>query len=472
MALSRPARKRSLHKNFWFERGMAMLALVNLGLLVFDLSYVPFRDFYLRNFPEFTATYGEQFKGMEPHRATAAYLEVVAELEAQVANQGLSSDRSGDLLEELRILSDEMIDENPFAIANKSGTLERIKNRMRDRTDNDSAKQAFNEFWTVTYLSEAGWADSMRFFREDIAPLIATNYFRGIGEDGRPTDNFWLIDRWFIGVLGLEFLLRTIYLSRRYNGTNWLDAVIWRWYDLLFFIPFWRWLRVIPVTVRLGQAKLVNLAFVSNRIRRALVTHFAIELTEVVIIRAIDQVKNLIQGGDVRQFLLRSGSSTQSYINLNGINEIEVISQRISALMLDHVLPQVKPDLDALLCHSVNSALQGTPVYQGLLNVPNFERSSDQLINTLVSQFSSQFYGVLKGMLEDEKGAALTQKVLESLGKASRQEAISQEATVKEIESLLSIFLEEVKVNYVKRLSEEDLEALQAEAQDTFYELV
>lgn len=472
MALSRPARKRSLHKNFWFERGMAMLALVNLGLLVFDLSYVPFRDFYLRNFPEFTAAYGEQFKGMEPHRATAAYLEVVAELEAQVANQGLSSDRAGELLEELRIYSDEMIDENPFAIANKSGTLERIKNRMRDRTDNDSAKQAFNEFWTVTYLSEAGWSDSMRFFREDIAPLIATNYFRGIGEDGRPTDNFWLIDRWFIGLLGLEFLLRTIYLSRRYSGTNWLDAVIWRWYDLLFFIPFWRWLRVVPVTVRLGQAKLVNLAFVSNRIRRALVTHFAIELTEVVIIRAIDQVKNLIQDGDVRQFLLRSGSSTQSYINLNGINEIEVISQRISTLMLDHVLPQVKPDLDALLCHSVNSALQGTPVYQGLLNVPNFERGSDQLINTLVSQFSSQFYGVLKGMLEDEKGAALTQKVLESLGKASRQEAISQEATVKEIESLLSIFLEEVKVNYVKRLSEEDLEALQAEAQDNFYELV
>ena len=56
MALSRPARKRSLHKNFWFERGMAMLALVNLGLLVFDLSYVRFRDYYLRNFPEFTAT--------------------------------------------------------------------------------------------------------------------------------------------------------------------------------------------------------------------------------------------------------------------------------------------------------------------------------------------------------------------------------------------------------------------------------
>ncbi|TVQ21440.1 MAG: hypothetical protein EA367_06010 [Leptolyngbya sp. DLM2.Bin15] len=471
MALSRPARKRSLHKNLWFERGMAMLALVNLGLLAFDLSYVPFRDFYLRNFPEFTATYGERFKGMEPHRATTAYLETVAELEAQVAEQGLSSSRAGELLENLRILSDEMVDENPFAIANKSGTLERIKNRMRDRTDNDSAKQAFNEFWTTTYLSEAGWSDSMRFFREDIAPLIATNYFRGIGEDGRPTDDFWLIDRWFIGVLGLEFLLRTIYLSRRYNGTNWLDAIIWRWYDLFFFIPLWRWLRVIPVTVRLGQAKLVNIAFVTNRIRRALVTHFAIELTEIVILRTIDQIQNLIRDGEVRQFLLQS-SNTKSYVNLNGINEMEVISQHVSELVLDHVLPQVKPEIDALLSHSVTSAFQGTPLYQGLINLPNFERSSDQLVNGMVSQLSDRIYAILRSVMEDEKGAELSRNVITSFIKASRQEAISQEQTVEEIESLLGMFLEEVKVNYVKRLSEEDLEALQEQAQDQFYELI
>jgi hypothetical protein len=471
MALSRSTRKRSLHKNLWFERIMALLALANLGLVAFDMSYIPFRDFYLRNFPAFTQWYGQEFKGIEPHRVTEAYLETVDALETQVAAEGLSSPRAQELLDELRQRSDEMIDENPFAIANKSGTLERIKNRMRDRTDNDSAKQAFNEFWSVEHLTTAGWRDSMQFHREEIAPLIATNFFRGIGEDGRPTDDFWLIDRWFISILGLEFLLRTIYLSRRYNGTNWLDAIIWRWYDLLFFLPFWRWLRVVPVTVRLGQAKLVKLSIVSNRIRLALVAHFAIELTEIVILRSIDQVQNLIRDGDVRQFLLRSGNPG-GYINLNGINEMEVISQRVSTLMLDHVLPQVKPDVDALLGHSVRSALEGTPVYQGLRTMPNFESTSDQLIATIVSQLSARMYDIIRAMLEDEKGAELTRKILESFVKASRQEAISQEKTVEEIESLLAMFLEEVKVNYVKRLSEEDLEALQEQAQDNVYELV
>ncbi|NEQ26438.1 MAG: hypothetical protein F6K28_46890, partial [Microcoleus sp. SIO2G3] len=70
----------------------------------------------------------EQFKGIEPHRDTEAYLDAVNQLK-QVELQSPQADR---LLTELRSRSDQIIDENPFQAVDKSGTLERIKNRMRD----------------------------------------------------------------------------------------------------------------------------------------------------------------------------------------------------------------------------------------------------------------------------------------------------------------------------------------------------
>ena len=33
--------------NIWISRAVALLALFNLAMVVFDLSYVPYRDFWL-----------------------------------------------------------------------------------------------------------------------------------------------------------------------------------------------------------------------------------------------------------------------------------------------------------------------------------------------------------------------------------------------------------------------------------------
>ena len=49
-------RKSQKRQNLIFERLMAMIATVNLCLVLFDLSYVPWRDFYLRNLPQITQT--------------------------------------------------------------------------------------------------------------------------------------------------------------------------------------------------------------------------------------------------------------------------------------------------------------------------------------------------------------------------------------------------------------------------------
>ena len=92
------------------------------------------------------------------------------------------------------------------------------------------------------------------------------------------------------------------------------DAVVWRWYDLLLIMPFTitrlPWLalvRIIPVTIRLNQARLIDLRPWQRRINQFLISQVAIELTEVILLRVIDQLQNLIRSGEASDWLLRTG---------------------------------------------------------------------------------------------------------------------------------------------------------------------
>ncbi|MEM1293230.1 MAG: hypothetical protein AAGH67_17340 [Cyanobacteria bacterium P01_H01_bin.162] len=459
-ALSRSKKRRPIVKTtaLWFERIVAIVALINLTLVLFDTSYIRFRDIYLRFLPEFTTWYGEVFKGIEPERATVNYLETVEKLEEQVAQTGLQSIQAATLLSDLQQQSISMVDENPFEIANKSGTLERIKNDIRDRIGVDSSKQAFTTFWSEDYLTQAGWTQEIGFFNEDIEPLLATNYFRRIGEDGGPRNDFWKLDGWFVLFFAAELLARTFYISRRYQNYTWLDALLLRWYDLFFFLPFWRWLRVIPVTIRLNQSQLVNLIPLRNRVNRIFISNFAVELTEIVVLRVVDQIQNLVRDGDVADWMLALGSKRQ-YVDINGVNEVEAIASKLTTITMYQVLPVVKPELDALLKHSVVSALEQAPGYQGFRQLPGIGDLPDQIAQQVVNQTSQTLYQAMTGALEDEKGSALTQNLITKIGEALRTE-VQQNKTVDELEQWTVALLEEIKINYVKQLSVEDVDRL------------
>ncbi|MDR9404149.1 MAG: hypothetical protein RI580_11990, partial [Halothece sp. Uz-M2-17] len=129
-------------KNKWiirFEQVMAFIALFNLGLVFFDISYIPFRNFYLKEFrlivqglnyipqsdfieqytPSLISAYRQipdsfleqapllaqgydYVKGIEPHPETEQYLQTVEILKQQVEKTGLQSYQSQRILEDLR----------------------------------------------------------------------------------------------------------------------------------------------------------------------------------------------------------------------------------------------------------------------------------------------------------------------------------------------------------------------------------
>ncbi|MBW4439941.1 MAG: hypothetical protein KME10_01630 [Plectolyngbya sp. WJT66-NPBG17] len=456
---SSPSRS-PLRRNLWFERAMALLALANLGLVAFDSAYVPWRDFWFRNFPGVTRVY-DRVKGIEPHRDTEAYLASVDSLQQELQQFGLQSPQVQARLQELRDRSTEMISANPFAISDKSGTLEKIKNRMREHTfgqrRGESATQAFTTFWSTENLSQRGLVPEWKFFTQEIRPLIALNYYRSIGENGESVDWFWLIDVPFVAIFALEFIARTFYLSRRYKSLGWLDAALWRWYDVFLLLPFLRWLRVIPVIVRLNHSGMIKLDRVRQQASQGFVANISEDVAEVVVIQVIDRLQSSIERGELSRWIVQSVN--RPYIDLNQRDEIQELTTHLVQTTVYKVLPKMKPELEALLRHSIDKILSQSPAYQGLKAMPLVGDLPRQINERLVSDVTGGMYDAIVLALEDKAGAELIGKLVKSFGQNLTTE-LQQQRSLQEIQSLAIDLLEEIKVNYVRRLSEGDVEGI------------
>lgn len=59
---------------------MVFVVLGNLGLIIFDLSYLTLRPYYSHNFPKIVEMYDKPILGIEPHRMTSTYTEFVDDL--------------------------------------------------------------------------------------------------------------------------------------------------------------------------------------------------------------------------------------------------------------------------------------------------------------------------------------------------------------------------------------------------------
>jgi len=446
---------KKIRQGIWFERLMAIAATVNLGLVLFNLSYISWRDFYLHNLPQITKLY-DPIKGIEAHRDTENYLKAVDDLQTQISQTGIKSTQTTAKLAELRRLSTEIVQGNPFAAAGKSGTLEKIKNRMRRETGKKSSTEAFATFWTPEFLFRRG-TQEINFFNTQIKPLFITNYYRHIGENGEFLDEFWLIDLPFVILFAGELITRS-WLIKRKQRLTWGEAILWRWYDLLLLIPFWRWLRVIPVLIRLDQAQLLNLEIIQYQIERSIIANLSEEISEIVVIRMINQLQIAIKSGELTNWLSQK-PALRPYLDVNNVNEIEAIVGILVKTTVYQVLPKIQPDIVAILRHSIDNVLSQSPIYRNLLAVPGLGQIPNQLSLQLSTQLTANIYTAIVAAVEDPVGAKLSSQLAQHFSEALGT-AVQKKQTLGEIQTLMSDLLEEVKINYVQRLSQENFEQL------------
>ena len=134
-----------------WDRFVAVWASVNLLWVAFDITYVPLRTFWLQRnlypipsvplvvplsfIPDLTPLV-DPIKGIEPHRETQTYLEQFRQLDAALLSLPAGQapqPRQVLLLNRQAQLTAQLIDSNPFLASEASGTLEKIKNRLRQR---------------------------------------------------------------------------------------------------------------------------------------------------------------------------------------------------------------------------------------------------------------------------------------------------------------------------------------------------
>jgi hypothetical protein len=195
-----------------------------------------------------------------------------------------------------------------------------------------------------------------------VLPLVATNYWRSIDGNGRPTDHFWRIDLLlFQSVFALDIALRVIRLRRRLPGLRWRDALLRRWVDLPLLLPFWRWLRLLPVVERLQSSGLINIEPLRAVVSRAVVALLAVELFEVLALQLLDGAQGIIRSRQWPQQIRRLRSH-QSVSNTSGERELVELVRIWAPLVLGQVLPRLGPELQGVLGYTLRQSLDRTVV--------------------------------------------------------------------------------------------------------------
>jgi hypothetical protein len=461
MALLLNRRKR-FDTSFEVKRLLALVTLVNLLLVLFDLSYVPYRNFYRRFLPPLVQIY-DPVKGISPHPETEAYLEQVDTLEIQLGATGLQSEQVDRSLATLRQTSLQILQGNTFAEANQRSTLAKIEDELRQFTGKTFARDSFTTFWSQVYLQRVGSQEALTFWNTRIRPLMQSNYYRGIDRLGRATDFFWLLDLPFVLIFAADFVTRVIKIKQYHPQLHWLEAILRRWYDLLLLLPFWRWLRVIPTAYRLHNTGLLNLEPIQAQAHRDFVIGFAVELIEMMGIQVIDQMQATIKRGGIVHWLLHP-EARQPSIQVNPEDEVSAIATRVIKVSIYDVLPQVQTELEEILHHNITLTLNQFPVYQQLQQLPGFHQFPKQLTQNLVRLFSQVTYQTLMDSMEDRVGSKLTDRFSKKFRDTLEQE-LQKRHNLQEIQTLLIDLLEEVKLNYIRGIAEIGIDQLVEEAE-------
>jgi hypothetical protein len=281
-------------------------------LILFDLTYLTLRPFYLRHLPVVTRTY-DPVLGIQPHPVTEKLLSETAVIQRNLARDP-SFEASPTQLTKLRALTYRVIWENPFGRANRSHKAEAFKeviaaeagDSFADAGSRNPWGDAADSFWP----SQPGQLKSrLELFHRELRPLLETNYFRAVDRNGHLKDLFWLIDLPFLVFFWLEFGIRWTLAIRRRVHTRWFFFPILNWYDLIGLVPYtqlriFRLFRVASIYMRLHRSDLTRVgqdaisrgvAYVSNIIVE--------EVSDAVAVRLLNEMQTEIRNGTARQIV-------------------------------------------------------------------------------------------------------------------------------------------------------------------------
>jgi len=301
-----PRRPRKLTLKLLWDVLMVWVALINLGLIVFDLSYLLVRPIYFRYLPVVTRVY-DPVKGIEDHPLTKQLIRTATETRQLLALDP-GSPRIDERVTELRELTLRVIEENPFERSGQTRNLERMRAQMATALgqpssifDSEQSRQeAIEQLWT---RQPEVLESRLELFATELEPQLAVNYYREIDLSGQLVDYFCLLDLPFLLLFWVEFMVRWGLAIRKHAYAKWFFFPIFYWYDLLglvpsaYFRPF-RLLRAAGIYLRLRRSELSvvgddlisrSIAYFSNIITE--------EVSDMVSLRILNEYQEEIRDG-------------------------------------------------------------------------------------------------------------------------------------------------------------------------------
>ena len=437
----------------WGRRWSQIVAIaiaLNLLCVFFNLTYVPLRQIYLRYVPAVVEIY-DPIKGIAPHPITQDYLADIAALRSAVNDAGLANPKINFILTDLRHQSTTLVVENPFLASGQFTTFAKLKRKIQDFTGINSADRAFQTFWQSDYLQATGWPQADTFIAAKLEPLLQQNYFRQTLPTGQFVDEFWRLDIFFVGFFGVELLLRTWMISRQHSEISWAIALARRWYELPLILPFWRWLRVLPLAVRLHRTQLFNVENLIGQVTHEPAAYLSDRVSKFALVQLVNQTQSSVRDGT----LLTAWQSEQAYTRIGNPEKLDQITDRLVQLIVLQVMPMVKPDLEQLLRHSLRQALLGGDMYHSLRQLPGFAALPGEALNGVADYLAQASCDVLAHSYADAEGRMLLERLSHDFRQALGQ-ALQAQTHSEELPRLVSDLLEELKVNYIQRSDQAD----------------
>lgn len=433
------------------ERLIAIVTLINLVIIFFNSTYLSLRPVYKQYLPDLTQLY-DPVKGVVIHPETQYYQAQVDKLTVQLAQDELDSPQIENSLAELRSLSQRLLTEGTFVAPNGEHTLATVQQALLARTGQPLARDAFDQFWSSSYLARQGWQQELEFWNTQIRPFLQANYYRNVNQFGIVVDHFWLIDLPFVLIFAVDIWVRFTSMRRRYPDLSWLDIGLRRWYDIFLLLPIWRWLRVLPVILRLHQVDFLNLEPVKAEVQRDAVVLVAADLAGIIGIQLIEQMQASIRQGEWLTWISPKSSPQNGALSeLVDQEEVNEVADHLYDVSVQNILPRIQPDIEDLIHHSLTKTLEQMPGYPQLHHVPGLGQVSTQVVQQISNSVVQGFYRSMAGTLADAEGREITVRLQDHLREAIAEE-LSRHNTTQKIQSLLINALEDIKHNYVREI--------------------
>ena len=266
---------------------MVWVAIINLWMILFDLSYLWLRPVYFKYVPVVTRIY-DPVKGIEAHPLTDAFLNQLEVTSAQLERDPRSA-TIPEHRENLVEMTIRVMRENPFARSGQARTLGLISEALAKNIGVTGG--ALRDHDVLRVASEAYWPHEPQKLAETISSVdprvlhgFELNYYRTFDISGDLTDHFWILDLPFLILFWIEFNVRWVIALRRKTYSRWFFFPLFNWYDVLglipmsFFRPF-RLLRAVSMYMRLKRSELSN---VGKDVFTRTVLYFSNIITEEV----------------------------------------------------------------------------------------------------------------------------------------------------------------------------------------------